>query len=74
MAVIQKSFYRETLDEMLAEWNDPLGDRSVSEAENLINALQIELAGKEEVIKELSKDIQYYRKDWKDQIIQDQGI
>jgi len=34
---------------------------------------QIAMAGKEEVIKALHEDIRYYRKDWKDQMIQDQG-
>ena len=34
---------------------------------------QIAMAGKEEVIKVLQDDLRYYRKDWKDQMIQDQG-
>jgi len=74
MTILQKSFNTQSLDELLAEWNDPLGYRDVSSAEELIDQLQIELAGKEEIIKALSKDIQYYRKDWKDQMIQDQGL
>ena len=39
-----------------------------------IEAFEIELAGKDAVIKELHKEIAYYRKDWKDQMIQDQGV
>ncbi|MCP4101723.1 MAG: hypothetical protein GY750_09905 [Lentisphaerae bacterium] len=38
-----------------------------------IDAL-IELAGKDAVVKELHEDIAYYRKDRKDQMIQDQGL
>lgn len=34
----------------------------------------VELAGKEAVIKALHDDIREYRKDWKDQMIQDQGL
>lgn len=74
MTTIQKSFHKSTLDELIAEWNDPYGCRDVSSAEDLIHMLLVEIAGKEEVIKELTKDIQYYRKDWKDQMIQDQGL
>lgn len=36
--------------------------------------LEVELAGKNAVIDELHKDIAYYRKDLKDQMIQDQGL
>ncbi|MCP4101998.1 MAG: hypothetical protein GY750_11295 [Lentisphaerae bacterium] len=64
----------QTLNELLTEWNDPLGARTMSDAEYLIDKLIIELAGKEEVIKELEKDIKYFRKDWKDQMVQDQGL
>jgi len=74
MSVLQKSFQSQTLDELLAEWDDPYGARTVNDAEDLIDRLRIELAGKEEVMKALEKDIQYYRKDWKDQMIQDQGL
>jgi len=38
-----------------------------------IDRLRVEIAGKNEVIKVLHEDIRYYRKDWKDQMIQDQG-
>ena len=34
----------------------------------------VELAGKDSVIKALHDDIREYRKDWKDQMIQDQGV
>ncbi len=41
-------------------------------------ALKIELAGKDAVIKELEKDVAFYKRyqtrDWKDQMIQDQGL
>lgn len=40
-----------TITEMLNDWNDPHGARTMSDAEKLIDALQIELAGKESVIK-----------------------
>ena len=39
-----------------------------------IESFEVELAGKDAVIKELHKDIAYYRKDWKDQMTQDQGL
>lgn len=74
MTVIQKSFYKPTLDEAIAEWQDPYLPNDMSDAEDLIHMLIVEIAGKEEAIKELTKDIQYYRKDWKDQMIQDQGL
>lgn len=66
MTTLQKSFSSQSIDELLAEWNDPLGDRNVSEAEDLIHMLQVELAGKEEVIKTLSKDIVFYKKHWRE--------
>ena len=62
------------LRQLLIEWNDVLGARTVDDAEVLISMLQIELAGKEEVIKALTEDIKYYRKDYNDQMIQDQGL
>lgn len=62
------------LEELLAEWSDPLGVREMSDAEELIDLLRSELAGKEEVIKALHEDIRYYRKDWKEQMIQDEGL
>lgn len=43
-------------------------------AEIISNYMEIEIAGKEEVIKTLHEDIKYYRKDWRDQMIQDQGL
>ena len=39
-----------------------------------IKDLEIELAGKNAVIDDLHEDIRYYRKDWKDNMIQDQGL
>ena len=62
-----------TLKEMLSDWHDPLGAHTMSDAEDLIHALEVELSGKEAVIAALHEDIKYYRKDWKDQMIQDQG-
>jgi len=62
MSVLQKSFTSQSLDELLAEWNDPLGSRTVSDAEDLISALQIELAGKEEIIKVLQGDVAFYKR------------
>ena len=49
-------------------------DLKIMQLENEVKELKIELAGKEEVIKVLYADIKYYRKDWKDQMIQDQGL
>ncbi len=74
MTISQKSFAVQSLDELIAGWDDALGARTMSEAEELIDMLRVEVAGKDEVIKALHKDIKYYRKDWKDQMIQDQGI
>jgi len=62
MTVLQKSFTSQTIDDLLAEWNDPYGSRTVGDAEDLISALQIELAGKEEVIKMLHKDVAFYKR------------
>ena len=74
MTVIQKSFYKPTLEEAISEWQDPYLPNDMSDAEDLIHMLIVEIAGKDEVIKSLTKDIQYYRKDWKDQMIQDRGV
>lgn len=49
-------------------------DLKIMQLENQVKQLKIELAGKEEVIKVLHDDICYYRKDWKDQMKQDQGL
>lgn len=52
-------------------------NRAANELEALqlkLRKLQIELAGKEAVIESLSNDVRYYRKEWKDQMIQDQGL
>ena len=46
----------------------------MEDAEELVDALRIELAGKEEVIKMLQSDIKWYKKDWTDTMIQDQGL
>lgn len=41
---------------------------------NEIRDLTVEIAGHKAVIKELQEDIRYYRKDRRDQMIQDQGL
>lgn len=41
---------------------------------NKIRDLTVEIAGHTAVIKELQEDIRYYRKDRRDQMIQDQGL
>jgi len=64
----------ETLEELLKDWRDPLSAHTVQDAEDIIHMLMVEIAGKESVIKQLTEDIRYYRKDWKDQMIQDQGL
>lgn len=48
-------------------------DLRIMQLENEVRELKIELAGKEAVIKALHEDLSHYRKDWKDQMIQDQG-
>jgi len=70
----------DTLKQLLEDWNEkpsnPLlrDHRTMSDAEDLVNALQLELAAKEEVIKVLHNDIRWYRKDWNTSMIQDQGL
>jgi len=49
------------LNQMLKEWNDPYGARTVPEAEDLITELEVTLAGKEGVIQALKEDIEYYK-------------
>jgi len=49
-------------------------DLRIMQLESEVKELKIELEGKEAVINALHEDIAYYRKDWKDQMIQDQGI
>jgi len=51
----------EKLSEMLMEWNDPLGARTMSEAEDLIHELQVEIGGKSGLIKALKDDLEYYK-------------
>jgi hypothetical protein len=50
-----------------------IAEHELQEAEEIIHALRVEIAGKNSVIKALHEDIAYYRKDWKDQMTQDQG-
>ena len=52
---------KELTERLLDEWSDPLGARTMSDAEDLIHMLLVEIAGKEEVIKALETDIQYYK-------------
>jgi len=42
---------RERLEELLKDWNDTLAVHDVQDAEEIIHLLQIELAGKEAVIR-----------------------
>ena len=46
----------------------------IKDLESRVKELILQLAGKESVIKELCADIAYYRKDRRDQMIQDQGL
>ena len=62
------------LEQVLREWDDPYEAHELQDAEEIIHALRVELAGKEAVIKSLHEDIRDYRKDWKDQMIQDHGL
>ena len=62
------------LEQALRQWDDPYGVHELQEAEEIIHALRVEIAGKESVIKALHEDLSYYRKDWKDQMMQDQGL
>lgn len=56
--IAERNGYRNKVDDLRAE----------------IRLLQIEMVGKDAVIAELHKDIGYYRKDHRDQMIQDQGL
>ncbi len=49
-------------------------DLRIMQLEEQVKELQIEIAGKNEVITALHDDIRYYRKDLKDQITQDHGL
>jgi len=49
-------------------------DLRIMELKKENEALKIEIAGKEAVIKAMEDDIQYYKKDWRDTLIQDQGL
>lgn len=62
------------LEQALRQWDDPYEAHELQDAEEIIHALRVELAGKEAVIKALHEDIREYRRDWKDQMIQDQGL
>lgn len=64
----------DTLNQLLADWSDPLSAHTLPEAEDLIHMLLVEIAGKEAIIKELRDDLKFYRSDYKDQMIQDQGL
>ena len=49
------------LKDMLAEWGDPLGSRTMSDAEDLIHALQVEIGGLNGHLKALEHDLRYYK-------------
>ncbi len=49
-------------------------DLRIMQLEKENKELKIEIAGKESVIKALHEDLSYYRKEWKDQMKQDQGL
>ena len=49
------------LKQMLNDWNDHYGARTVPDAEDLIAELEVALAGKEAVIDSLKEDLQYYK-------------
>jgi hypothetical protein len=49
------------LDQMLKEWNDPYGARTVPDAEDLVSELQIELGGKNELINMLNSELEYFK-------------
>ena len=51
----------EKLEQMLKDWNDPCGAQTLSDATDLINELQIELGGKDGLIKALREDLEYYK-------------
>ena len=61
------------LTELLKEWNDPLGANTMSDAEDLIHSLQIELAGKISVIEMLEAD-KLYMKKIQDELVENRGI
>jgi len=47
----------EKLKNMLKEWNDILDAQTMSEAEELINELQVEISEKESLIESLKDDL-----------------
>ena len=49
------------LEQMLKDWNDPWGAQTLSDAADLIDELQIELGGKDGLIKTLREDLEYYK-------------
>lgn len=60
------------IESIIAERN---GYRNMcDDLKNKIRDLTVEIAGHTAVIKELQEDIRYYRKDRRDQMIQDQGL
>jgi hypothetical protein len=50
------------IEELLKGWSDPLGANTMSDAEELIDLLRIERAGKEEVIRVLREDVKFYKR------------
>jgi len=64
----------ELLGELLKDWHDELAVLDIYDAEKIIHLLEIELAGKNAVIAALHDDLGYYRKERKDEMIQDQGV
>jgi len=78
---LAKQYIQDAIDKMAnnpygatSQLNTRLAMEKLRDAIEQIDTFVVELAGKEAVIKELHKDIAYYRKDWKDQMIQDQGL
>lgn len=49
------------LKEMLTEWSDPLGSRTMTDAEDLIHALQVEIGGMSGLIRALEDDLRHYK-------------
>ena len=59
------------LEHALRQWDDPYAVHELQEAEEIIHALRMDVAGKEAVINALHEDLSYYRKDRKDQLTVD---
>ena len=52
------------LKTMLVDWNDPLGARTMSDAEELVHEMEAEMAAQGIVVNVLTRELQYYREEY----------